>query len=335
VKKIKLGKIVSGKKKKPNSKAVKSHLDVSPFSQPLQRLSLNPSAPVFKYDWIVDKEFTNPEIENKEIASIQFIDISNKKKKRKKKKSKTETPLLALDGLLNDTEKDSSQKLVKNVEIIDSVEIADDELNTKVQGPQALANSENDSDTSTKTDMESKPEALATKPKEVKKKKPKAKKENNKKEDEETITKFKKEKQKSKSLKKSNKKKKIKVNKLKNSSVLSSKQRLELDDFTQWLNKMNGDVETFEKLEKVKSKSEKNKKGKKKFKKLKKKDKITKKIDNSVIKKDEIVSESLAELYIDQGFYKKAMKTYKKLSLINPEKSSFFAPLIEELKKKV
>jgi hypothetical protein len=47
--------------------------------------------------------------------------------------------------------------------------------------------------------------------------------------------------------------------------------------------------------------------------------------------KNEIVSETLAKLYADQGNLEKAVDAYKKLSLLNPAKSTYFAALIEKL----
>ncbi|TFV94347.1 hypothetical protein E4S40_09965 [Algoriphagus kandeliae] len=48
--------------------------------------------------------------------------------------------------------------------------------------------------------------------------------------------------------------------------------------------------------------------------------------------KDELITESFAKLLIKQGKKEKALQIYKKLSLMFPEKSAYFADLIENLK---
>jgi hypothetical protein len=57
--------------------------------------------------------------------------------------------------------------------------------------------------------------------------------------------------------------------------------------------------------------------------------------ENSSVDKDEIVSETLAKIYITQGLYEKSLKIYKKLILEYPEKSSYFAAQIENLENKL
>ena len=49
---------------------------------------------------------------------------------------------------------------------------------------------------------------------------------------------------------------------------------------------------------------------------------------------DELVTETLAHIYIDQMLYHKAIITYKKLMLKFPEKSRYFADQIEQLERK-
>jgi hypothetical protein len=49
---------------------------------------------------------------------------------------------------------------------------------------------------------------------------------------------------------------------------------------------------------------------------------------------DDIVSEELAEIYLNQGLYDEAIATYRKLSLVNSKKSVYFAELIEQINKK-
>ncbi len=75
------------------------------------------------------------------------------------------------------------------------------------------------------------------------------------------------------------------------------------------------------------------KKDKKEKKKKKKKAKVIAEANKSVQHSDDILSETLAELLAKQGSRKKAIRMYKRLSLIFPKKSSFFAKKIAKLKK--
>lgn len=47
---------------------------------------------------------------------------------------------------------------------------------------------------------------------------------------------------------------------------------------------------------------------------------------------DELVTETLAMIYLQQGYYKKAIQIFDKLSLKYPEKSTYFAAHIEKIK---
>jgi len=58
---------------------------------------------------------------------------------------------------------------------------------------------------------------------------------------------------------------------------------------------------------------------------------------SSILENDELITETLARVYLEQEHFEKAIESYKKLSLKYPKKSSFFADqinLINDLKKK-
>jgi len=52
------------------------------------------------------------------------------------------------------------------------------------------------------------------------------------------------------------------------------------------------------------------------------------------LRHEDIVSETLALIYEEQGLFARAAEVYRKLGLINPEKSNYFAARLKELRKK-
>ena len=54
---------------------------------------------------------------------------------------------------------------------------------------------------------------------------------------------------------------------------------------------------------------------------------------DSCVENPELISETLALIFAQQGYYGKAIKIYKKLCLQNPEKSCYFAAEIDKLKE--
>jgi len=50
------------------------------------------------------------------------------------------------------------------------------------------------------------------------------------------------------------------------------------------------------------------------------------------VDKGEVITELMASIYINQGHTNKAIQVYEKLILKYPEKKSYFADLIEDVK---
>ncbi|HPV88412.1 MAG TPA: hypothetical protein PKU85_04285 [Bacteroidales bacterium] len=53
-----------------------------------------------------------------------------------------------------------------------------------------------------------------------------------------------------------------------------------------------------------------------------------------VLDDDDFVTETLARIYAEQGYHKLAIACYGKLILLYPEKSAYFASLVQEIKQK-
>jgi hypothetical protein len=54
-------------------------------------------------------------------------------------------------------------------------------------------------------------------------------------------------------------------------------------------------------------------------------------VEANIDEEDDLVSEELAEVYLLQGLKSEAVEIYRKLSLLNPEKSVYFAEKIENI----
>ena len=55
----------------------------------------------------------------------------------------------------------------------------------------------------------------------------------------------------------------------------------------------------------------------------------------SIQEDEELVTETLAQLYYRQKAYKKAIRAYEKLSLIYPHRIAYFADLIQKIKNEI
>lgn len=54
-------------------------------------------------------------------------------------------------------------------------------------------------------------------------------------------------------------------------------------------------------------------------------------IEAELDEEDDLVSEDLAEVYLNQGLKQEALEIYRRLCLLNPEKSIYFAEIIQRL----
>lgn len=100
-------------------------------------------------------------------------------------------------------------------------------------------------------------------------------------------------------------------------------------------NRLKEEKKQAKKAKKAKKKARKKaKKKKKKAKKKAKEKKLEELLRSSNEIGDEILSETLAKLLAHQGHTDRAIDMYKKLSLLNPKKSSYFADIIEKLEEK-
>jgi len=102
--------------------------------------------------------------------------------------------------------------------------------------------------------------------------------------------------------------------------------------FDEWLGSLKASIKVKEK-EILQQKPKKKKKKRKKKDKKKKKKKLEQLLAKSKdLVEQEIVTETLADIMAQQGYVDKARQMYIKLSLLFPEKSSYFAGKIKELK---
>lgn len=320
-----LGKIITSKNKEKLQKEIDELVEKAPYSQPIQQLKAhdgeNPYAAMQAYQW-----FSNPiELSDDNIMKdiITVGSIKLKKVKKSKKKNKGIKPLPIKKTKLKKEDKiptledilkePKGKKKDKNLKDVDSAITA-------------ASNTENNKTPITKS------KSSKSKAKRKAKKKRASKKDVIINQSPIIIT------------------KKVKAPKTKSKDKKSK--AVELDDYTQWLNSLQGSkvIHTDIPEGPLKSKKEKavikeeseskkpskklSSKAKKKKKKISKKSRLEKKIAASIKGNEKIVSKSLAKLYAKQGHRKKAIKVYEALSLINPKKSAFFAAQIEKLKNR-
>jgi hypothetical protein len=113
-------------------------------------------------------------------------------------------------------------------------------------------------------------------------------------------------------------------------------------NFTSWVQQFQpdhvkqqlSDIMEAKKRDELKRLNKKQKKNRKKKKKSSKDQRIVKFAEQSLTSHQTIVSETLAELLAEQGETQKSIEMYERLKLFFPEKSTYFAAIIEKLKTK-
>lgn len=113
-------------------------------------------------------------------------------------------------------------------------------------------------------------------------------------------------------------------------------------NFTSWVQQFQpdhvkqqlSDIMEAKKREELKRLKKKQKKNRKKKKKAGKDQRIVQFAEQSLASHQMIVSETLAELLAEQGETQKSIEMYERLKLFFPEKSTYFAAIIEKLKNK-
>jgi len=326
-----LGKILKESKRITQTR-LNEMLTEAPYSQVLQRLKNtkedNIDSSMMQYAWSPDSETENLVYEG--VVNIESIELKEPKAKKqtsaskdaetqKKKKSDRKTKPSAKISFVETTEAEKSQTESTATPII---EITPAKAETKLSAtakPKARKTT-----TKEKNVAKPNPAIKATKSNITADKKTELATSKTAERESVAETKIESKPITKAKIKKTDSSKKEKGTKAKSHAKRTKKSRdLELDDFTIWLNSLNQEKKV-EKKPVRKKETPKSKKGL-----------IQGIIDDSVKSKDEIATISLAQLYESQGYYDKAIVVYEKLSLKFPEKSSFFADQIKNLKDKI